>query len=247
MSSRVDISGRPGMGGRVRILRFRPQEDAQPVWEGYDFPFRAGMTVLDVLVYLYEQVDSQLGFSYCCRNSHCGLCGLMINGLPGLACREPASEELTLAPLEHVAVERDLIVDRTLLEERVQSLRLFLERFAPRPGWVEAIPLAAQEKFKVVSRCVACQCCDAACPSLSAHPHQFAGPCALVLLARHFWDPRDDLNRLLVAESLGVERCTGCGRCSEVCPHAIRPGEVVAEFKAEVLRRRPGAPAAGTD
>lgn len=227
------------MKGLATILRFRPEVDAQPGNQTYPFPFTPGMTVLDVLIHLYEQVDPGLGFSYCCRNSHCGLCGVMINGRPGLTCREPATPVLALAPLAHVPVERDLIVDRGPLERTVEALRLFLERAQPRPAGVEAIAPGDQERFKLVSRCVACQCCVAACPVAGRRPHEFAGPCAVVLLARHLFDPRDELNRLLLAESLGVEKCTECGRCSEVCPHAIHPSEVMAEIKAEVLERRP--------
>jgi len=114
--------------GRVTLLRYNPQIDPAPHPEVYEFPFEPGMSVLDVAFYIYEEVDGTFSFSYCCRNSHCGLCGAKINRRPGLMCRERATPELLLEPLDNLPVIRDLMVDRQDYERRNESLRLFLDR-----------------------------------------------------------------------------------------------------------------------
>jgi succinate dehydrogenase/fumarate reductase-like Fe-S protein len=42
-------------------------------------------------------------------------------------------------------------------------------------------------------------------------------------MSRHAVDPRDELNREIIAHSAGVLNCTLCGKCNRVCPHGIAP------------------------
>lgn len=213
--------------GTVSILRYDPETDAKPVYKQYEFPFRQGMTVLDVVFYVYEHIDSSLGFSYCCRNSHCGLCGVVINDKPGLMCRESATEQMVLEPLGNMAVIRDLIVDRDEYDSRKNNLRLFLDRSGEPDMLPEQVAPAVSERFKIASRCVECYCCVASCPVLKNNRHGFLGPAGFVQLARHAFDPRDNLNREIIAQSGGINNCTACGRCSQVCPHKIDPAEII--------------------
>ena len=46
---------------------------------------REGMTVLDGLHYIKENLDPTLAWRYSCRMGVCGSCGMLINGQP-LAC-----------------------------------------------------------------------------------------------------------------------------------------------------------------
>jgi hypothetical protein len=114
--------------GTLVLLRYDPEIDAEPHYETYQFPFEPGMTVLDVVRYVYDRIDGTLSFSYGCRTSHCGLCGATINGVAGLMCREPATLELLLEPLRGFPVVRDLMIDREDREEVNSGLRLYLDR-----------------------------------------------------------------------------------------------------------------------
>jgi len=229
--------------GKVKILRFDPESDVAPHFETYRFPFENGMSVLDVAIYIYEQIDGTLGFSYCCRNSHCGLCGAKINGRPGLMCRESATREMTLEPLDNLTVRRDLMVDRDQYEDQMTGLRLFLERIDAPADEPERIAAADHDRFKVVSRCVECYSCVSTCTSYRENPHDFLGPAGIVQLARHAFDPRDALNREVMAYSAGLYHCTLCDKCTVVCPHGISPRESIEVLRARLVQKR-GAPRA---
>ncbi len=220
--------------GKVSVFRYDPEKDKEPRYETYVFPFEPGMSVLDVALYVYENMDGTFTFTYCCRNSHCGLCAAKINGTPGLMCRETATPEMRLEPLENFSVVRDLMIDRKEYEERMPSLRLFLERVSDPPSLPEKIAHQDLERFKVVSRCVECYSCLSECTAYREDRYAFLGPAGMVQLARHVFDPRDELNRDVMAYSAGVNRCTLCGRCTLVCPHRISPKATIEIFRGRI-------------
>ena len=221
--------------GKVNVFRYDPERDRGPRYETYEFPFEPGMSVLDVALYIYENIDGTFTFSYCCRNSHCGLCGAKINGRAGLMCRESATPEMLLEPLDNLSVVRDLMIDRKQYEEQMPSLRLFLERVSDPPSLPEKIFHEDLERFKVVSRCVECYSCISECTTYREDRHAFLGPSGVVQLARHVFDPRDELNRHLMAYSAGIYNCTLCGRCAMVCPHGISPKATIETLRAELV------------
>ncbi len=77
----------------------------------YRVPRAPGLSVMDVLDYIYENLDPTLAyFSHeACRQTACGRCLVRVNGTVCLACGCPAEgERLTLEPW-NANVVRDLL------------------------------------------------------------------------------------------------------------------------------------------
>lgn len=215
------------MKAQVHISRFNPHQDASPSIQTYEYELSTGMTVLDVLNYIHDNVDSTFCYSYCCRNGHCGLCAINIDKKPALACRKGAYDGMTLEPLLNFHTLKDLVIDRNDYERLRPKMRLFLERHCENDDEPEMIDMEMFEHFKVASRCIECYSCVSICPVYKKSPHSFVGPAALVLEARHLFDCRDEGSRSLTVLSEGVQNCIQCGLCSKVCSVNAQPCETI--------------------
>ncbi len=207
---------------RVKILRYNPSVDPQPHWEDYLVPFEEGISrVLGAIQYVAEHYDPQLSFDFGCRWSRCGLCSVLVNGKPVIACKAPLGEDARIEPLPNFPVIRDLLIDRKPLDRRIAHLRSFLHRTHLPKREPETISSSAFKKFTVLAKCMDCLCCMAACPSYKAAPHEYAGPLGYLQLAKRLYDPRDEGDRAKLAVVEGIYNCSRCMKCGEVCPQEI--------------------------
>lgn len=100
-----------GGSGIVKVFRFDPEKDKRPRFETYkNIPYE-GMRILDVIKYIYENLDSSLAFRYSCRAGLCGVCILKVNGKACMCCHKIAEKEMTIEPPAQYAVIKDLVVD----------------------------------------------------------------------------------------------------------------------------------------
>lgn len=94
----------------VKLFKFDPQVDTEPRYDEYHVPYR-GRTVLVVLRYIYENLDSTFAFRWACTSSHCGSCAVSVNGKPVLACMKSAEKDMRIEPHPKFRVIKDLLVD----------------------------------------------------------------------------------------------------------------------------------------
>lgn len=95
---------------QVVCTRFDPSADAAPYEQTYQVPLVEGMSVQNILTFIYENLDPSLGFYSCCDRGVCGRCTMMINGKPALSCTTLVQGDLHLDPLRGRMLIRDLVV-----------------------------------------------------------------------------------------------------------------------------------------
>jgi hypothetical protein len=99
---------------KVSIFRFDPTVDEKPRHQAYEVPFEEGMSAMDALDYIYQNLDSTIAYydHAGCSLGICGRCTGKINGKPGLFCQTPISGDVTLDPLSESRVLKDLVIKK---------------------------------------------------------------------------------------------------------------------------------------
>lgn len=205
----------------LNIFRFDPSVDDAPYYEPYEVPATEGMSVLQGLHYIRENF-APISYDYSCRATGCGLCGMTVNGTPCFACCTPIEEDgsYTIEPLGKYPVIKDLFVDRSAVEERINSLMPQFIRTTPMAEPVQ-ISQKSNGLTAVLQQCRDCGICMTVCPTVEMMGFgAYAGPEVLVKLATRYFDEREGAApmRLQQAVSEGLFHCIECGTCTSVCP-----------------------------
>lgn len=224
----------------ITILRYLPEQAAEPFSQTYSVPYDASTSVLDALTYIKEELDPTLSYRWSCRMAICGSCGMMINGKPILGCnvflRDYAKTGMLIEPLAHFPVERDLIIDMESFLTHLEAVKPYLinkkaqgvQTFEPHVQTPKQL-----DKYQQFSNCINCGLCYSACPQFGLNP-EFIGPAALTLAHRYNLDSRDQgqAERMpMINSEEGAWSCTFVGYCSEVCPKQVDPAAAVNQSK----------------
>ena len=123
---------------RMRVRRF-DAELGRAEFQEFEVPYRKWMRVLDALNWIAENQAPDLAYRWFCGSKMCGTCAVRMNGREVLACWEAVEPVMTIEPLRNLAVVRDLVVDRSAYERKVESLEPWLERALPYSGFPEPL------------------------------------------------------------------------------------------------------------
>lgn len=217
----------------AEIQRFDPSQDAAPRYERFEVAGMPNMRVLDVIRSIYEREAGDLAYQFACRIGRCGTCAVRVNGVPVLACQERCKSFMRIEPLMPFPVLRDLVVDRTQIEERYAELGLAPVGSNAHARKPEAIEPQLAERLCHLGSCLACMVCVSGCPAVAERP--FDGP-AFILKLRHMaCHPADRGNRLDQAVASGMLECFGCDACTELCPADLSPAQAIREFRRELI------------
>ena len=224
---------------QIEVMRFRPEQESEPVWESFTIPYTDDMSVLQGLQQIKDDVDGSLSFRWSCRMAICGSCGMMVNGIPSLSCktflRDLAPGPVRVEALAHFPIERDLVVSVDGFVKKLAGIHPYLIPKEPRAlseGEYLQTP-EELEKIEQYTSCINCMLCYAACPEYSLQP-KFIGPAAITLAHRYNLDSRDggrDERQEVIATNEGVWECSFVGACSEVCPKAVDPAGALQQVK----------------
>jgi len=224
-----------------RVQRYLPGNDKKPYMQEFKVPMRQGLTVLDGLLYIKENIDNTLSFRSSCRMGICGSCGMLINNFPMLACHTPVEElkadTITVKSLPNFPIVRDLVADLDPLFQKHKSIKPYVISSKEKDaGELTACFLQSNEElhsYVQFAYCVKCGLCMAACPTVATDA-LFLGPQPLGQAYRYCSDRRGDGNRQRFKQAdtrHGVWLCHLAGACSEACPKGVDPALAIQLLK----------------
>ena len=154
-----------------------------------------------------------------CQQKTCGVCAMVINGKPMLACAAfiedltSSQKTISIEPLSKFPVIRDLVVDTSLLEEKMLEAQAFISG----PPEVDVV---RDSKLMEVSRCMLCGCCYEVCPNCLPNG-PFVGPAAMHGALRAAWQEPTESRRKHIQDTIqkkGKRHCSRVLSCQVVCP-----------------------------
>ena len=225
------------------IFRFDPKKNPEPYRQEFqvDLGEADKVTVLDALFKIQQSQDKTLSFRYSCRLAMCGSCALVMNGKEGLACkilvRNLGSGPISLDPLRHIPVIKDLTVDLKFLIKRLKKMEPY---FVPKSSSAEPAKIEPSSKERKViglnTECIACGSCVSACTMMYWNP-EYIGPMGLNRAFCLIADSRDlPGDRLAnIAGENGVYRCHMEFNCTDVCPNHLSPTRGIHYLKRQIF------------
>ena len=188
--------------------------------------------VLDALIQIKSTMDGTLTFRKSCAHGVCGSDGMIINGQERLACKtlvqdvaEGDGAFVTVAPLRHLPVLRDLIVEQDGFFERWRAVKPYLINAEPVREKERIQSPEERAAFDDPTKCILCASCYSACPILDGENTRFLGPAAIAQAARFAFDSRDEgfeERREVLDHPDGVWACDNHFQCTLVCPRGIK-------------------------
>jgi succinate dehydrogenase / fumarate reductase iron-sulfur subunit len=250
-NSRVRKGGRypaPEGATRVRtfkIYRYDPEGGDSPRWDSFDVDLDAcGPMVLDALLHIKNTMDSTLVFRRSCREGVCGSCAMNIGGRNTLACtkaiEDVAGREVTVSPLPHLPVIKDLVPDLENFFAGYRSVEPFMKAGVD-PEKERLQSAEDRDKIDGLYECILCACCSTSCPSYWWNAEKYLGPAALLQAQRWIVDSRDEATsaRLDALEDpFKLYRCHTIMNCAQVCPKGLNPAAAIAGIKKAMVERK---------
>jgi succinate dehydrogenase / fumarate reductase iron-sulfur subunit len=212
------------------------------------------MSFLEMLDVVNEKLvkdgKDSISFDSDCREGICGMCSLVVNGIPHgpdrgtTVCqlhmrRFRDGESITIEPWRAKAfpVVKDLVVDRSAFDRIIAAGGYVSINVGGAPdGNAIPIPKQVAEAAMDSAQCIACGACVAACKNASAHLFMSSKISHLALL------PQGQVERLRrvvsmieQADAEGFGSCSNEGECEAVCPKEI-PISNIARMTREYVK-----------
>lgn len=198
------------------------------------------MSFLEMLDVLNEQIIKEGGeaieFDNDCREGVCGMCSLVIDGIPHGPHERTATcqlymryykdgDTITVEPFRAKAfpVVRDLVVDRSAFDRIISAGGYVSVNTGSAPDG-NALPIAKEMADHAIeaAECIGCGACVAACPNASAS--LFTG----AKISQYTYLPQGHPERirraLRMVQQMDIEgfgNCSNHAECEAVCPKGI--------------------------
>jgi succinate dehydrogenase / fumarate reductase iron-sulfur subunit len=199
---------------------------------------------------LVRKGEEAIAFDSDCREGICGMCSLVVNGIPHgpdrgtTVCqlhmrRFKNGDTITIEPWRARAfpVITDLVVDRSAFDRVIAAGGYVSINVGGAPD-ANTIPIPKEVADAAMdsAACIACGACVAACKNASAHLFMGAKISHMALLPqgkveRH----RRVVAMIEQADAEGFGSCSNEGECEAVCPKEI-PISNIARMTREYVR-----------
>jgi succinate dehydrogenase / fumarate reductase iron-sulfur subunit len=212
-----------------KIYRWNPEDGKNPRLDSYTIDLdQTAPMVLDALIKIKNEVDTSLTFRRSCREGICGSCAMNIDGTNTLACLkyiDDAPGDVTIYPLPHLPVIKDLVPDIGGIYAQYRSIEPWLKNDVPPPTDSERLQsIGERAKLDGLWECILCFCCSTACPSYWWNGDKYLGPAVLLQSYRWLADSRDDktADRLAALDDpFKLYRCHTIMNCTSTCPKGL--------------------------
>lgn len=195
---------------------------------------------LEMLDQINEQLiiggDEPVAFDHDCREGICGMCSLVIDGIPhgpqraNTVCQlhmrhYKDGDTIAIEPWRAKAfpVVKDLVVDRSALD-RIIQVGGYVSVSTASPPDASNILIKKQDADLAMdaAACIGCGACVAACPNASAMLFTSAKVSHLGLLPQGQVERYDRVQNMVAQmDAEGFGGCTNYGECSAACPKEI--------------------------
>jgi succinate dehydrogenase / fumarate reductase, iron-sulfur subunit len=185
---------------------------------------------------LIERGQDPIAFDSDCREGICGMCSLVINGIPHGGHRGTATcqlhmrhfhdgQTITIEPWRAKAfpILKDLVTNRTAFDRIIQVGGFVSVNTGGTPdGNAIPIPKTVADSSMDAAACIGCGACVAACKNASAMLFVSAKVSHLNLLPQGKAEKdRRALSMVRQMDAEGFGGCTVTGSCEAVCPKEI--------------------------
>jgi len=201
-----------------------------------------GPMVLDALIDIKDNKDKTLAFRRSCREGICGSCAMNIDGKNTLACLTPLKEKMSIYPLPHMPIVKDLVCDMTNFYKQYKEIKPWLQNKKVNNDNLGMDQLLQtkedRKKLDGMYECILCACCSTSCPSYWWNGDEgYLGPAVLMQAYRWIEDSRDDNTKErmeYVDDAMKLYRCKSIMNCSNTCPKGLNPGKAIGELKKKI-------------
>lgn len=235
---------------KIDIKRYEPRT-GKSFWQSFETEGSGNDTAADLLRRLNERkhltdiegreaepVEWECG----CMQKKCGGCAMIINGVPQLACSAFVKDlcrkkaVIKLEPLSKFPVVKDLRVDRSVVYENLQKMKVWMS------GQAQYKAKEWEAEYTSAS-CLMCGCCLEICPNYT-EDNSFTG--AAVMNAAYrvaSQQPAGKNRRAFIKENIkaGQGHCSKTLTCENVCPMKIPTGSLMSRmnrlFILDLLKR----------
>jgi len=199
---------------------------------------------------LIEKGEAPIVFDSDCREGICGMCSLVINGVPhgpdrgSTVCQLHMrkfrdGDTITIEPWRAAAfpVKKDLVVDRGALDALIAAGGFVSASTGSAPdGNAIPVPKDLAEMSMDAAACIGCGACVAACKNASAALFVGAKVSHLALLPQGHPERASRVRAMVqLMDNLGFGNCSNEAECEAVCPKEISISNI-ARMRREYLR-----------